>query len=135
LKFHSHNLYKCVKYFLDAGALPPGDLFALGSKGGRAGDSKSGAGTSGPEKKAPSFGEKLASFGEKLTSLGERKRESSSLLSSGANKKPKLLTGSQTFTPLGRPAEREADRRASPIPPISQAYEELAIEGLFLDCL
>ncbi|XP_052774424.1 integrator complex subunit 1-like [Mya arenaria] len=113
------------------GAMPPGDLFALGSKPSRSGDSgsqKAGGGTSGMEKKTPSFGEKLTSFGEKLASFGERKRESSSLLAPGASKKPKILASGQMFTPLGRPTDREADRRASPIPPISQAYEELAIE-------
>ncbi|XP_060583813.1 integrator complex subunit 1-like [Ruditapes philippinarum] len=107
------------------GALPPGDLFALGSK---------------PTKPSESSFQKSSSSGnlvaeKKLSGLGDRKRESASLLAPvGVAKKPKIL--GQTFTPLGRPAERETEKRLSPVPPLSLAFEESAIEvrGLMAFC-
>lgn len=99
-------------------SLPPGDLFALGSKPTKSGESsfqKSSSSSSIVEKK--------------LSSLGERKRESTSLLTtSGGVKKPKILAPGQTFTPLGRPAEQYTEKRLSPVPPVSHAFEDAAIE-------
>lgn len=40
-------------------------------------------------------------------------------------KKPKILSQTQTFTPLGR---TDTERKSSPPPTVSQ-YEELAVEG------
>ena len=88
------------------GIPPPGDLFALGSRPG-----------------SDSSDKKLA--------LG--KRESTSLLTpAAAMKKPKLVSQAQTFTPLGRPAERDTERRVSPVPTVSNLFEESAIDGRFL---
>ena len=81
--------------------MPPGDLFALGSKPTSSG-----------------------------SAAGDRKREPTSLLTpTPVLKKPKLLAQGQTFTPLGRPAEREQDRKSSPLPTQSHQFEEFAIEG------
>ncbi|KAH3871098.1 hypothetical protein DPMN_034292, partial [Dreissena polymorpha] len=103
-------------------AVPPGDLFALGSKSSRQGESSlQKPGSVGIEKKPSSFSDNLAALSV------DRKRESS-LLGPGVAKKPKLLSAGQTFTPLGKASEREAERRLSPVPPISTAYEESAIE-------
>lgn len=102
------------------GSFPPGDLFALGSKQTKHGDSslQKPGGSSATEKK--------------LSTFGDRKRDASSLLApGGAPKKPKLIASGQTFTPLGRPLERDTDRRLSPVPPISYAFEENAIDGLY----
>lgn len=67
---------------------------------------------------------------KKLTGVGDRKREPTSLLaSSSVGKKPKILAPGQTFTPLGRPTDRDAEKRLSPVPPISFAFEDSALEG------
>lgn len=71
-----------------------------------------------------------SSVEKKLTGVGDRKREPTSLLApSGVGKKPKILAPGQTFTPLGRPSDRDAEKRLSPVPPISFAFEDSAVEG------
>jgi hypothetical protein len=61
------------------------------------------------------------------SSVLERKREAPTPpLGASLVKKPKLLSTSQVFTPLGRPAEPE--RRASPAPQQIQQYEEIALD-------
>lgn len=101
--------------FFTTGIPPPGDLFALGSR--------SGSDSNIPQK----LGGASTSVEKKLA-LG--KRESTSLLTpAAAIKKPKILSQTQTFTPLGRPADTE--RRLSPAPAVSSLFEEAAIEGMY----
>ncbi|KAL4240200.1 Integrator complex subunit 1 [Mactra antiquata] len=99
------------------GALPLGDLFALGSK---------------PTKTTESSLQKASSSSlgdKKLSALGDRKREPISLISSGtSSKKPKLLSSGQTFTPLGRPTDRDAEKRLSPANLTSHAIDDNSIE-------
>ena len=85
------------------GIPPPGDLIALGSR--------------------PDSADKKMGLG---------KRESTSLLTpAAAMKKPKLVSQTQTFTPLGRPAERDTERsRVSPVPTVSNLFEQSAIDGM-----
>lgn len=96
------------------GIPPPGDLFALGPRSGS----------------EPNIQQKLgvaSTSGEKKMALG--KREATSLLTPAvAIKKPKIISQTQTFTPLGRPSDRDTERRVSPAPTVSLLYEEAAIE-------
>ena len=118
----SDRLIQLTYNSIFTGALPPGDLFALGSKPSKPGESSF--------QKSSSSGSSIVE--KKLSGLGDRKRESASLLAPvGVAKKPKILAPGQTFTPLGRPTDRETEKRLSPVPPVSLAFEESAIEGRF----
>lgn len=92
---------------------PPGDFIALGKQ------SKSSADSDLP---------RIQSSNKKP----EKKREGTPVISGAPPvKKPKILSQTQTFTPLGR---TDTERKSSPPPTVSQ-YEELAVEVEGVDLL